>query len=156
MAKTSERNLGETYYEMYERARRLAMDQANDPLLAPGNPMERIGKKLGLLKEGTKFDDGKARYDLLPAHAMEELVRVYTIGAKKYGDNNWRKGMKWGRVFRALLSHAFKFWWGESRDPEDEQHHMASVAWCALTLMDYEKEGIGEDDRWKYSTDSKN
>ena len=46
-------------------------------------------------REGTKHDQGKLRYDLISAVGMEELAKVYTYGAKKYADHNWRKGIKW-------------------------------------------------------------
>jgi hypothetical protein len=76
-----------------------------------------------------------------------EVVRVYTIGAKKYADRNWEKGLLWGRVFKALVSHAFKWWLGETHDQKDGQHHLASVVWCALTLMEYEETCPDLDDR---------
>lgn len=102
------------------------------------------------VKEGGRKDDlDKLRYDLIPPYALEELARVYTIGAKKYGDRNWEKGMRWGRIFRALLSHAWKWFRGEKHDQEDGQHHLSSVAWCAFSLMEYERRGLGEDDRPK-------
>ena len=99
--------------------------------------------------EGKKNDEGKLRYDLIPTYALEELARVYTIGARKYADNNWRKGFRWGRIFGALMRHAWSWWRGERLDPVDGQHHLASVAWTAFTLMEFEKKGIGEDDRIK-------
>lgn len=99
------------------------------------------------MSEATKHDQGKLRYDLIPAYALEELARVYTIGANKYSDNNWRKGMNWGRVFRALMSHAWKWWRGESHDQDDGQHHLSSVAWCTFTLMEWERTKVGIDDR---------
>src|SRR3972149_1435422 len=39
-------------------------------------------------------------------------------------------------------------WGGERNDPEDGQHHLASVAWSALALLAYEIRGMVEwDDR---------
>ena len=96
---------------------------------------------------GRKDDSGKLRYDLIPHDALEELARVYTIGAAKYEDRNWEKGMQWGRIFAAMMRHAWAFWRGERHDPVDGQHHLASVAWCALALLSYDLRSIGEDDR---------
>ena len=101
------------------------------------------------MQEGEKRDAGKLRFDLIPVYPLQELARVYTIGAKKYTDNNWRQGFKWGRLFAAMCRHAFAWWSGERNDPVDRQHHLASVAWCAFALMDFERGAIGEDDRWK-------
>jgi hypothetical protein len=81
--------------------------------------------------------------------SLEEVAKVFTTGAEKYGDRNWEKGMAWHRVFRAMISHAWKWWWGEKYDKVDGQHHLASVAWCALVLMHYEDRDRGDDDRGK-------
>lgn len=92
--------------------------------------------KLAELPQGAKFDTGKLRYDLIPPEALEGLALVYTIGANKYADRNWEKGISFGRVFAALMRHAWKWWLGEERDP-DGQHHLDSVAWCAFALRTY-------------------
>lgn len=94
-----------------------------------------------------KFDTGKPSYSLLPPDALAELVKVYDIGARKYSRGNWENGMEWHRVFDALQRHAWAFWSGQDNDPVDGQHHLASVAWAALTLIAYQKRGIGSDDR---------
>ena len=109
-----------------------------------GLPREHVG--------GCKNDQGieKLRYDLIPVYPLEEVARVYTLGAKKYADHNWRKGIAWSRVYSAMQRHANAYWRGESIDPEDGQKHLASVVWAAFTLMEYEKFKWGEDDRWKY------
>lgn len=88
---------------------------------------------------GVKFDGDKLRFDLIPIRPMQQVAEVYTIGAKKYKDRNWEKGLDWGRVYGALQRHANAWWGGEILDPEDKQHHLASVVWCALALMEYEK-----------------
>jgi hypothetical protein len=95
-----------------------------------------------------KDDAAKLRYDLIPAEALDELARVYTIGAAKYGVNKWRHGgLAFGRVFAAMMRHGWAWWRGERDDPEDGQHHLASVAWCALTLIVLEREQRADDDR---------
>lgn len=100
------------------------------------------------LKEGTKNDHGKLRYDLIPVEGLEALAEVYTIGASKYADRNWELGIKFGRVYAAMLRHAVRWLAGESYDPVDGQHHLASVAWCALALITFEERRMSEfDDR---------
>lgn len=111
-----------------------------DPASPPRTPREKFD-------EGVKYDGDKLRFDLIPVRSLEKVARVYTIGAKKYDDNNWRKGLKWGRVFAAMMRHAWAWMRGESHDPVDGQHHLASVAWCALTLMEYEETHPELDDR---------
>jgi len=102
-------------------------------------------------KEGTKFDAAKPRPSLIPMEPLLEVSQLYTMGAKKYGDHNWEFGMKWSRIFDALLRHSFKWWNGEELDPEDGQHHLAAVVWNALALMEYRKTHPELDDRPKKS-----
>jgi hypothetical protein len=93
------------------------------------------------------YDGGKLRYDLLPADALEELVKVYTSGADKYHDRNWEKGMAWSRAFGSLQRHTWAWMRGEDIDPESGIHHMAHAAFRCLQLLAYAKRGVGEDDR---------
>jgi len=102
-------------------------------------------------KDGIKFDKGKERFDLLPVLPLMEVAQVYTMGAEKYEDRNWEKGMKWSRIFAAMLRHAFKYWAGEVRDKENGQHHLASVVFNAFALMEYERTYPELDDRWPVS-----
>lgn len=98
------------------------------------------------MSEAIKHDQDKLQYELFPP-SLAEVAKVFTIGAKKYGDRNWEKGLAWGRVFSAMMRHAWAWWWGETNDPQDGQHHLASVAWAALVLMHYENTDTGIDDR---------
>lgn len=104
-------------------------------------------------KEGMKFDLGKLRYDLLSPEALKETVRVLTFGSVKYGDNNWRKGLKFGRVFGALMRHLWDWWWGEELDPETGISHLSHASCCLMFLSHYNvnyKEYKQFDDRPKY------
>ncbi len=98
--------------------------------------------------QGRKDDIGKLRFDLIPVGPMRRLAEVYTIGAKKYAPNNWREGLEFGRVFAAMMRHAEDWWGGEELDSDDGQHHLASVAWCAFTLMELATTRPDLDDRW--------
>lgn len=100
-------------------------------------------------KVALKDDGMKARFDLIPVEPLEALAELYAIGAKKYGDRNWEQGFKWGRVFAALMRHAWAWWRGEKFDPKDGQHHMIAVAWNAFSLYYHELHNLGEDDRSK-------
>lgn len=99
------------------------------------------------MTEGRKDDTGKPRYDLLPPEALDAVARVAVIGAARYGDRNWEAGMAWGRVFAAMMRHAWAWWRGEEHDPQDGQHHLDSVIWCAMVLRAYVARQAGTDDR---------
>lgn len=103
-------------------------------------------------ESAVKGDAGKLRYDLVPAYALEQVVRVYTVGAIKYEDRNWEKGMSWGRIFAALMRHSWSFWRGEENDPEDGIPHMAHASWCCLALVEYGRMRREFDDRPKSDT----
>jgi len=96
---------------------------------------------------GYKRDEGKLRYDLIPPIPLAALAHVYTMGAGKYTDHNWRKGMAWSRVIGAMMRHIEAFRQGVSIDPKDGQHVLGSVAWCALALIEYERTHPELDDR---------
>ena len=101
------------------------------------------------MKDGVKYDACKTRYDLIPAYPLEQLARLYTFGATKYADNNWRKGLRWGRCFAAMMRHAWLWWGGEDCDKETGLSHMAAVAFCAFSLMEFSKTHKEFDDRVK-------
>ena len=96
---------------------------------------------------GKKNDAGKLRYDLIPPDPLREVARVYTIGSTKYQDYNWLHGMNWSRVIAALFRHMEAWREGRTVDPDDGQHPLASVIWCAMTLLEFERLGVGRDDR---------
>jgi Domain of unknown function (DUF5664) len=103
------------------------------------------------LTEGLKFDGGKVRYELLPPELLDETAKVLTFGANKYADRNWELGMKWSRVFGALMRHLWA-WWNplvSDKDPETGYSHLAHAASCLAFLISYEARNIGEDDRPK-------
>lgn len=99
------------------------------------------------MDEGIKHDKGKPNFALIPARSLEEIAKVYTFGAEKYQENNWRKGMKWSRTFAAMMRHSWAFWRGETFDPESGLHHLAHVAFGCLTLIEYHKTNKEHDDR---------
>ena len=99
------------------------------------------------MSEGRKDDNGKAPWHLLPPDALNEIVLVLEFGARKYGDRNWERGMKWSRPFSALMRHMWAWWRGEDFDPETGMSHLAHAGCCILFLMTYRGHATGTDDR---------
>jgi len=82
---------------------------------------------------GIKHDQGKLRYDLLPADALEAIVEVLTHGANKYGDNNWQELEDFdNRYHAAMMRHQEKKRQGEFRDIDSGLLHSAHVATGAI------------------------
>lgn len=99
--------------------------------------------------DGKKNDQGKPMMSLLTPEFLEETAKVLTFGQKKYGAYNWAGGLKWSRVFSAVMRHLWAWWGGENTDPETGFTHLAHAACGLLFLMHYEKFKRGEDDRYK-------
>jgi len=96
---------------------------------------------------GLRSNEGKVRMDLLEPYAIEQLAKVFTVGAKKYAPHNWLKGMAWSKVVASLKRHLTAFEQGTDFDSETELLHMAHVAWNAMALVSYYKHYPGGDDR---------
>ena len=88
---------------------------------------------------GRKNDTGKLRYDLLAPDALEGLVKVLTFGATKYEDRNWERGIKYSRVFGALMRHLWAWWRRKPCDDETNLSHLDHAACCLHFLSAYEK-----------------
>lgn len=112
-----------------------------------GSLLKSAGEYLLRTQGGTKFDQEKLRYELIPPYPLSELARVYTIGGKKYLPDNWREGLDKDRILGALLRHTEAIRMGELIDQKDGQLHASSIAWCAFALMEYESTHPEFDDR---------
>ena len=99
------------------------------------------------MTEGIKHDGGKPRYELLPPELLHGVSDILTFGAAKYSDRNWELGMKWSRVFGALMRHMWAWWAGEKADPETGKSHLWHAGCCVAFLIAYEARSTGEDDR---------
>ena len=62
--------------------------------------------------------------------ALLEVAIQFEEGAKKYGDNNWRKGIPASRYIDSAVRHYLKW----SRGDKDEPHDRA-CAWNLLACM---------------------
>lgn len=90
----------------------------------------------------------KTRFDLVPFAAVGEIAAVLAYGADKYGAHNWSRGTAWSRYFAALCRHLFAWWRGEDCDPESGHSHLAHAGCCLLFLLEYQRHGWGDDDRF--------
>lgn len=97
-----------------------------------------------------KYDNDKPRYDLIPQYPLEEVAKVFTMGAKKYGENNWRDDASetsFGRTMGSILRHIYAFQSGEDIDPESNLNHLAHAITQLMILMVQQLEAPGMDDR---------
>jgi hypothetical protein len=104
--------------------------------------------------EGLRYDEGKARVDLLSPIALLGIAKILEVGARKYAVNNWRKGMAWNKVIASLLRHTFKFMAGEDLDQETGLPHVDHIACNAMFLQEYFRLHKPLDDRFKLDSNS--
>ncbi len=94
-----------------------------------------------------RFDSGKPRLDLVPVSTIQGLAEVLTFGAEKYGDNNWRNGMKFSRAYASLMRHLLAYWSGQDNDLESGLPHLHHVLCNVAFLVEYTKTHPELDDR---------
>lgn len=75
--------------------------------------------------------EGKGRMDLLPFRALIAVARIYEEGAKKYNDNNWRKGIPLSRYVDSGMRHWAKWMMGWRDEP-----HLEQAAWNIMCLIE--------------------
>ena len=91
-------------------------------------------------KKNDRLDD-KLRWELLPLGDIEDIVKVYTEGAKKYGPDRWQNlpdGIR--RYKAALLRHLVEFDKGNEIDEETGCRHLAQVCWNAIAMLHISKQ----------------
>lgn len=93
--------------------------------------------------------DGKGHYDLITPFGIRRLAIWYELGAKKYADRNWEKGMPFSRYIDAAKRHLDKYIMGMT-----DEDHLAAAAWNILSIMHHEELGQMEfDDMPHYMSD---
>lgn len=81
------------------------------------------------------FLDNKPRWDLLPLQEISDIVDVYTMGAKKYGENRWQELENgYQRYKAALFRHLNELENGNLVDKESGLLHTAHIMWNAIAL----------------------
>lgn len=101
----------------------------------------------GKLDRAARNNSGKPRPTLVPVEWVEELMTVMEAGAKKYGDDNWKKGMPFDECIDSLERHLIQFRKGVDIDPDDGLSTITKVAINALFLRYYQLKGLGDDNR---------
>lgn len=89
----------------------------------------------------------KSGVDQIPAEVLLAWGEIFRYGATKYSRDNWKKGTDWHQFYGSTLRHLFKWWLGETVDPESGLPHLAHAIWNVGALMYYQLHGLGMDDR---------
>lgn len=102
--------------------------------------------------EGKKYDQEKPDLSLLSSKALIQIAEVMTHGKKKYGAQNWRKGLEWSRVFAAVQRHLLAWNDGETYDQETRLNHLAHAGCGIMFLLEYSETRRDLDNRYKNET----
>ena len=85
-----------------------------------------------------KMAESKPRVALVPRQLIENLARVYEVGALKYGENSWRQFTPEqvnACLPDAAMRHLLAYLDGEEFDPETKLPHLACCGWNVLTIL---------------------
>lgn len=85
--------------------------------------------------------EGKGRFDLITPFGLARLARWYELGAKKYKDRNWEKGMPFSRYIDSAFRHLVKFMMGM-----DDEDHLIAAVWNLLCIAHHQE--TGQDKEW--------
>lgn len=106
------------------------------------------------MSEGVKHDSEKPRMALIPSGPLLEVGKVFTFGAKKYTDHNWRGGINYSRILSAAMRHLLALNEREDIDQESGLKHAAHVCANMMFLLYFQEQNRVElDDRYKKETD---
>ena len=93
-------------------------------------------------KKNDRLDD-KLRWELLPLEDIEDIVKVYTAGAKKYGPNTWQNLPDgYNRYKAAFFRHLLEHEKGNWLDEETGSIHLAQCVWNALAMLHIAKQNM--------------
>jgi hypothetical protein len=124
------------------RKKRVSLDDAfdEDVCAPPNNPgLFQIPDFDAKPKQGIKYDMEKPDYSLVPPRALDDTVKILTLGAQKYDRDNWKllKDAK-RRYFAAAMRHMWARLRGELKDPESGLDHCAHAICCLMFILELE------------------
>ncbi len=77
---------------------------------------------------------GKGRFDLITPFMLERLAKWYELGATKYGDRNWEKGIPFSRFLDSAQRHINKY-----RQGHRDEDHLAAAVWNLSCIVHFEE-----------------
>lgn len=90
-------------------------------------------------KSGAKRSSKALRFDLIPTEPLRRLAERYTMGAEKYGEWNWQKGLKDPEYIAQFKAHLFAHLVDYLENGCEVDDNLAGIAWGAFALMECER-----------------
>lgn len=98
------------------------------PMTGPADVRAFSGLVDGSGKKESLTNPKKLPLWLVPGSLVRAAARAMGFGAKKYGENDWRRGMSWKEVLGALDRHLQEVKDGRMFDEETGLHHLDHMA----------------------------
>ena len=86
--------------------------------------------------------DGKLRMSLVPIKPLQSVMKRYLQGAKTYGENNWKLGMKHSVLYDSAMRHLMADWVGD-----DSEDHLGAALWNIMCMIEFRETRPELDDR---------
>lgn len=83
--------------------------------------------------EGTKYDQGKSRMELVDPKWLLSVGYVLGHGAEKYAPGNWKK-VEESRYVAAAMRHLLAYMDGEVFDQDSGLQHIAHASTCLMFI----------------------
>lgn len=77
---------------------------------------------------------GKGRYDLISPFALDRIAKWYELGAQKYEERNWEKGIPFSRFYDSAMRHLNMFMMGKT-----DEDHLAAAAWNIMCMIHFQE-----------------
>lgn len=135
MNKTIHPSNEEAFYNLNPKQRR-EYYYTNNTFLDPRPEQDTFAKEKPM---PLKFDQNKVDWAILPIDALEEIIKVFQFGEKKYARGNFANGdgLEYTRVLNSLMRHTTSFMRGEDNDPETGLSHIGHAGACTLMLLHF-------------------
>lgn len=87
--------------------------------------------------EADETDNLSWWFGIISPYALDRLAKWYELGAKKYANRNWEKGMSFCRLLDAAMRHPNRY-----RIGMRDEDHLAALAWNLFAYLHYEECGM--------------
>lgn len=83
-----------------------------------------------LYESGAQRDSIAPAYHSITPHELRRLALIYAVGNKKYGDDNYQKGLPFSVLYNHAMEHLQLY-----RQGDRTEDHLAKAAWGMFALM---------------------
>ena len=151
LARVTEKVLNEAGLTRRDTSKKVEIDEEDDHELYWSEPIEPNIKveTSSMGSKALKYDENKVDWSLIPVEAMEEVLKVFQYGERKYARWNFRNGFNSNRLIASCLRHVTSWQKGIDLDEETGLSHLSHAVCCLLMLRTNQIDNVMEDGRYK-------